>query len=161
MKPIGASMTDPAGEADRGALRLDFDRRLLLQFRGSVITSDAGLLADRELDDRLGLTDTGAERLSDARTGKNGRHALAGLLRQSVFGRLAGYEDVNDAERLRHDPAMRWVVGGKAAQGSATSPSQMGRFETQWLAAGKNLASLADLSGRWIDRVHDRRPPRG
>jgi hypothetical protein len=37
------------------------------------------------------------------------------LLRQSVFGRLAGYEDVNDAERLRHDPAMRWIVGCKIA----------------------------------------------
>ena len=44
--------------------------------------------------------------LTDARTGKNGRHALVELLRQSVFGRLAGYEDVNDAERLRHDPSI-------------------------------------------------------
>jgi hypothetical protein len=104
-------MADPTGEADRGALRLDFDRRLLLQFRGSTITSDAGLLAYRELDNTLCLTDTAADMLADARTGKNGRHRLAGLLRQSVFGRLAGYEDVNDAERLCHDPAMRWVVG--------------------------------------------------
>jgi Transposase DDE domain group 1 len=56
-----------------------------------------------------------------------------GCFRQSIFGRLAGYEDGNDAERLRHDPAMRWIVGGKAAQRSAASPSQMGRFETQWL----------------------------
>jgi hypothetical protein len=79
------------------------------------------------------------------------------LFRQSVFGRLAGY----DAERLRHDPAMRWIVGGKAAQSSAASPSQMGRFETQWLAAPKNFAALADLSGQWIDLVHSRRPPRG
>jgi hypothetical protein len=86
---------------------------------------------------------------------------LAGLFRQSVFGRLAGYEDVNDAERLRHDPAMRWIVGGKAAQRSAASPSQMGRFETQWLAAPKNFAALADLSGQWIDLVPGRRPPRG
>ena len=86
-------MGDPAGEADRGALRLDFDRRLMLQFRGAAITSDAGLLAYRELDDSLGLTDRGADTLSDARTGKNGRHRLTGLLRQSVFGRLAGYED--------------------------------------------------------------------
>lgn len=39
-----------------------------------------------------------------------------GLLRQSVFGRLAGYEDVNDAERLRHDPAMHWIFGGKAVR---------------------------------------------
>jgi len=68
---------------------------------------------------------------------------------------------VNDAERLRHDPAMRWIVGGKAAQGCAASPSQMGRFETQWLPAEKNLSALADLSGQWIDRVHARRPPRG
>ena len=80
-------MGDPAGEADRGTLRLDFDRRLLLQFRGSTITSDAGLLAYRELDDALDLTDTAADRLADARTGKNGRHRLAGLLRQSATGR--------------------------------------------------------------------------
>ena len=63
-------MADPTGEADKGALRLDFDRRLLLQFRGSAITSDAGLLAYRELDDTLRLTDTGADTLADARTGK-------------------------------------------------------------------------------------------
>src|SRR5437763_11811604 len=108
-------MADPTGEADRGALRLDFDRRLRLQFRGSTITSDAGLLAYRELDNTLGLTDTGADTLSDARTGKNGRHRLAGLLRQSVFGRLAGCGDVNDAGRLCRDPAMRWVVGDRAS----------------------------------------------
>ena len=123
--------------------------------------SDAGLLAYRELDDALGLSTMAGETLADARTGRNGRHALVGLLRQSVFGRLAGYEDVNDAERLRHDPAMRWIVGGKAAQGSAASPSQMGRFETQWLAAPANFSSLTDLSGYWIDLVHGRRPPRG
>src|SRR5262245_8407541 len=154
-------MVHPRGESESDALRLDFDRRLLLQFRGCVVTSDAELLAYRELDDVLGLTRMASEVLADARTGKNGRHALAGLFRQSVFGRLAGYEDVNDAERLRHDPAMRWIVGGKAAQGCAASPSQMGRFETQWLGADKNLSALADLSGQWIDRVHGRRPPRG
>ena len=85
---------------------LGFDRRVLLQFRGSAITSDAGLLPYRELDDTLGLTDTGANTLADARTGKNGRHRLAGLLRQSVFGRPAGYEDVNDAERLCRGDAL-------------------------------------------------------
>ncbi|HZZ22565.1 MAG TPA: IS1380 family transposase [Roseiarcus sp.] len=154
-------MADPAGEPNSEALRLDFDRRLMLQFRGSVVTSDAGLLAYRELDDALGLSETAGERLADARTGKNGRHALVGMLRQAVFGRLAGYEDVNDAERLRHDPAMRWIVGGRAAHGCAASPSQMGRFETRWLTAAKNLLALADLSSQWIDKVHRRRPPRG
>src|SRR5580700_9564812 len=83
---------NPVGETDRGALRLGFDRRLMLRFRGSAITSDGGLLAYRELDDVLALTTTGGEILADARTGKNGRHQLVGLPRQSVFGRLAGYE---------------------------------------------------------------------
>src|SRR5437899_5633277 len=127
-------MADPTGVADRGALRLDFDRRLMIQFRGSAITSDGGLLAYRELDDALALTASGGERLAEARTGKNRRHFLVGLLRQSVFGRLAGYEDVNDADRLCRDPAMRWVVGDRAITGSAASASQMGRFETKWLS---------------------------
>jgi hypothetical protein len=83
------------------------------------------------------------------------------LFRQSIFGRLAGYEDVNDAERLPHDPAMRWVVGGKATISGGASPSQMGRLKRARLAVGKNLSALANLSGRWIDRVHSRRPPRG
>jgi len=153
-------MADPTGVADRGALRLDFDRRLMIQFRGSAITSDGGLLAYRELDDALALTASGGERLAEARTGKNRRHFLVGLRRQSVFGRLAGYEDVNDAERLCRDPAMRWVVGGGAPMGRAASASQMGRFETEWLAQPENLATLADLPGDWIDTVHRRRPPK-
>src|ERR1700739_2378895 len=103
---------------------------------------------------------TGADTLADARTGKNGRHRLAGLLRQSVFGRLAGYEDVNDADRLCRDPAMRWGVGDRAITGAAASASQMGRFETKWLSRPENLAALAALPGQWIDKVHQRRPPR-
>jgi Transposase DDE domain group 1 len=151
-------MEHPAGEADDGSLRVGFDRRLKLEFRGSRITSDAGLLAYRELDDALGLTDLAAGVLSDARRGKNTRHVLAGLLRQSVFGRLAGYEDVNDADRLAHDPAMRAVVDRRGLDRVAASASQMGRFETEWLTTEANLAALGDLSGAWIDRVHERRP---
>jgi Transposase DDE domain group 1 len=93
----------------------------------SRVTSDGGLLPYRELDDVLGLSDLGGEVLIDRRTGKNGRHGMTGLLRQSVFGRLGGYDDVNDADRLARDPAMRWIVGGNAVNGQAASTSQMGR----------------------------------
>jgi hypothetical protein len=151
-------MEHPAGESDDGFLRVEFDRRLKLEFHGTRITSDAGLLAYRELDDALGLTDIAGAALSECRRGKNTRHMLTGLFRQSVFGRLAGYEDVNDAERLAPDPAMRAVVHRTGLDRQAASTSQMGRFETGWLTSEANLAALADLSGAWIDRVHARRP---
>ena len=151
-------MEHPTGEVDDGSLRVDFDRRLKLEFHGTRITSDAGLLAYRELDDALGLSDLAGAALSDCRRGKNTRHLLTGLFRQSVFGRLAGYEDVNDADRLAYDPAMRAVVDRSGLDRRAASTSQMGRFETGWLASEANLAALADLSGAWIDRVHARRP---
>ena len=111
-------MGDPTGEADQGALRLDFDRRLMVQFRGSAITADAGLLSYRELDDALSLTDTGADALADARTGKNGRHRLAVDAPCRATGWLRGRERRRTAVPR---PAMRWVVGGRAVTGAAAS----------------------------------------
>ncbi len=153
-------MAYPMGEAKLPPLRVDFDRRLKLEFHGSEISSDGGLLPHRELDHALGLTELGGEVLSETRRGKNTRHLLVGLLRQSVFGRLAGYEDVNDAERLSRDPTMRAIVDHKGLERMAASSSQMGRFETEWLATAENLTALTNLSGIWIDRVHDRKPPK-
>ena len=146
-------MRNLEGESDRGLLRAFFDRRLKFEFHGSRITSDAGLLAYRELDEALGLTTLAGDVIADSRTGKNGWHGIIGLLRQSVYGRLAGYEDVNDADRLGRDPAMRWIVGGRAVERGGASTSQMGRFETELLATNDNLAALADLLGIWIDQV--------
>src|ERR687883_966568 len=154
-------MDGAAGEKSDTALRVPFDPRLKLEFHGSKVTSDAGLLPFRDLDDALGLTDMAGEVLAETRTGQNSRHALMAQLRQSVFGRLAGYEDVNDADRLAHDPALRWVVGGRAVTQTAASTSQMGRFETEVLTQAANLSALTDLSGCWIDRVHARRPVKG
>ena len=95
------------GESTNPRATLRFDRRVRLEFRGATITSDAGLLACRELDDALGLTETASECLQESRGGRNVQHRLVGLLRQSVYSRLAGYEDTNDAERLADDPTMR------------------------------------------------------
>ena len=153
-------MADATGET-REPLRVAFDRRIKLEFHGARITSDGGLLAYRELDDAFDLTTTGVSALTEGRRGTNIRHRLLGLLRQALYGRLAGYQDVNDAARLARDPAMRAIVGREGIDRPAASTSEMGRFETEWLATEANLATLVDLSGTWIDRVHERRPPDG
>jgi hypothetical protein len=145
------------GDSHNEALRVDFDRQIKLEFHGSTVTSDAGLLAYRELDDALDLTGTAASGLHDTRTGPNRQHTLTALLRQSIYSRLAGYENVNDAERLSLDPAMRLVVGGRAKHAQAASTSEMACFETETLSATENLKHLMDLSGQWIDQAHQRR----
>jgi hypothetical protein len=129
------------GEAENGAKRLDFDAHLKVEFRGAKVTTDAGLLVIRELDEVLGLTDIATCMLSEARA-NNRRHDLAGLFRQSVYARLAGYEDVNDQEALSRDPAMRAVVGRKAFERNAASTATISRFETEILAAEDNLNPL-------------------
>ncbi len=150
------------GDCQNEDLRLSFDRRLKLKFLGSKVTTDAGLLAYRELDEGPALTEMSADNLQDSRLGQNKKHGLVPLLRQSIYSRLAGYEDVNDAERLSVDPAMRHVVGGRAALADkrAASISEVGRFETEILSTKSNLMALMDLSGQWIDTVPQRKPPK-
>ena len=104
------------------------------------------MLAYRELDNALGLTSTIDSDLRDIRTGKNTQHGLAAMLRQSIYSRLAGYDDTNDAERLAVDPAMRYVAGGRAIERSAASTSVMSRFETEILPQPENLTFLMNLS---------------
>nr|WP_306264821.1 IS1380 family transposase [Pararhizobium sp. IMCC3301] len=141
------------GESVSKPLRFNFDRRLKLQFHGAKLSSDSGLLLLRELDDALGLSQMTSWELRDNRTGKNSRYQLLAMFRQSVFGRIAGYEDVNDATRLARDPVMRLITGQRDFDRHGASESQMGRFETGTLVSKKNLMALTDLGGRWIDRV--------
>lgn len=144
------------GERENEGIRMRFDGSLRVEFRGVKVTSDAGLLAYREFDEAFGLTAKAAGRLVDTRSGANKRHKMEGLLRQAVYSRLAGYEDTNDAWRLREDPAMRQVVGGRAKESCGASTSEMARFETEMLTLKENLAALEHLPGLWSKCVSDR-----
>jgi hypothetical protein len=146
------------GEAGREALRVGFEGAIKLEFHGAKVSSDAGLFPYRDIDEAAQLTETGAAELFDFRSGSNIQHSTIALLRQSVYSRLAGYEDTNDAERLSVDPVMRHVVGGRAADRSAASTSQVARFETEVLTDPDNLAALIAMPGQWADLVRQRRP---
>ena len=150
------NMGHPEGES----MRMGFDGGIKLEFHGAKVTSDGGLLAYRELDDALGLFDAVSTALSDQRSGRNIQHAMATLLRQSIYSRLAGYEDVNDAERLSVDPVLRAITGKKAPNQQAASVNTMGRFETELLTQRENLAGLSEINGKWVERAMSKTPHR-
>ncbi|MFO7957538.1 MAG: IS1380 family transposase [Candidatus Brocadiia bacterium] len=145
-------------EQNHASSKVDFDRSVKICFVGAKVSSDAGLLAYRELDERLGLTEMAAEDLWDMRWGKNIQHSMLGLVRQSVYGRIAGHEDTDDADYLRHDPTMREVVGRMDGDKRAVSSSQMARWETEFLTGTRNFHALRGLPGARVQRVQRQDP---
>jgi hypothetical protein len=139
------------GDGENAPLRLLFNPKIRLEFHGATITSDAGLLPVRELDEALGLTRIATDYLQERRTGRNIQHHLVPLLRQSIYSRLAGYDDTNDAQRLCQDPAMRVVVGWQGSERNAASANTMSRFETEILTQEDNLEGLATMNTQWVE----------
>jgi hypothetical protein len=119
------------GEKQNRSFQLCFNGFLKVDFQGSRVTSDGGLILVRELDEHFGMNQLIEQHLTDSRRGKNTQLSLADLLRQSVYSRMAGYEDFNDAERLSHDPTFRLIGSEKTWDRGAALTSRLQTFETE------------------------------
>ncbi len=140
------------GERQNRPFQLSFNACLKVGFQGSRVTSDGGLILVRELDERLGFGELIAQHLTDSR-GKNVQLGFADLLRQSVYSRLAGYEDVNDAERVAQDPSFRLIGSEKIWDRGAALPSRLQSFEAQMLAEDGNFSGLARLNRELVGKA--------
>ena len=141
------------GEIQNQPFQLSFNASLKVDFQGSRVTSDGGLILVRELDERLGFGELIEQHLTDSRRGKNTQFPFADLLRQSVYSRLAGYEDLNDAERLSQDPTFRLIGSEKVWDRGAALTSRLQTFETEMLAEEENFAGLGRLNRALIGKA--------
>jgi len=141
------------GEEKNSYFRVSFNRKLKVGFKGAQVTSDGGLLVIREMDEQLGLTKIAGEYLKDNRYGKNIQHEMTGLLRQSVYSRLGGYEDTNDADGLMKDPGMRAVIGERALEKAGAGETTVGRFEKEILLEATNSGNLDEIIMKWIEKI--------
>src|SRR3989441_8630924 len=148
----------PVGDATSGPVRLSFNPQLRVEFQGATVTSDAGLLLPRELDERLGLDALIERHLADPRRGQNRQFPLPDLFRQSIYSRLAGYEGTNDAERLAEDPTFRMLSSRERRDTSVALTSTLHWFETDVLTEERNYQGLARLNAGLIQPATTRSP---
>jgi hypothetical protein len=143
----------PVGEKQNRSFQFCFNGFLKVDFQGSRVTSDGGLILIRELDEHLGMNQLIEQHLSDSRRGKNTQLPLADLVRQSVYSRLAGYEDVNDAERVSADPTFRLIGSERIWDRGAALTSRLQSFEAELLAEPENLAGLSAINRELIGKA--------
>jgi hypothetical protein len=141
------------GEKQNQPFQLSFNASLRINFQGSRVTSDGGLILVRELDERLGFGELIEEHLADSRRGKNTQFPFADLLRQSVYSRLARYEDLNDAQRLSQDPTFRLIGSEKNWDRGAALTSRLQTFATEMLAEEENFAGLGRLNRALVGKA--------
>ena len=143
------------GELQHEAFQFSFNGFLKVAFQGSRVTSDAGLILVRELDERLVLEILISEHLNDSRHGLNRQFSLADLLPQSVYSRLAGYEDLNDAVRVSADPTFRLIGSKKLWDRGAALTSTLHWFETDMYrgqGCGNNAPGTRGSSQLHVER---------
>jgi len=141
------------GEIQNQPFQLSSNAALKVDFQGSRVTSNGGLILVRELDERLGFEELIEQHLTDSRRGKNTQLPFADLLRQSIHSRLAGYEDLNDAERLSQDPTFRLIGSEKVWDRGAALTSRLQTFETEMLGEEENFAGPGRLNRALIGKA--------
>ena len=146
------------GDKHTGTIRPDFDRSISIDFQGAKITSDTGFLLMREIDQRFNILSEAACQIDDPRSPRHTDHSLVQLLRQRVYQVAAGYEDCNDADHLRVDPALRLALGKEHESGAGQSA--LSRFENSILATPQGLKALENAISRSADTLLRRRNKR-
>ncbi len=141
------------GEIQNQSFQLSFNASLKVDFQGSRVTSDGGLILVRELDERLGFGELVEQHLTDSRRGKNTQFPFADLLRQSVYSRLAGYEDLNDAQKLSQDPTFRLIGSEKIWERGAALTSRLQFLKTEVLTQEENFGGLAAINRELVARA--------
>jgi hypothetical protein len=146
------------GDKQTRTIRPDFDRSISIDFQGAKITSDTGFLLMREIDQRFNILSEAACQIDDPRSPRHTDHSLVQLLRQRVYQVAAGYEDCNDADHLRVDPALRLALGKEHESGAGQSA--LSRFENSILATPQGLKALENAISRSADTLLRRRNKR-
>jgi len=139
------------GESQKEAIRPDFNRAIIIDFQGAQITSDVGFLLVREVDDRFKIIGPMKDCLEDLRSPAHTKHALVQMVRQRVYQMAAGYEDCNDADFLRIDPALRLALGKDHHFGA--SQSMLSRLENDVLGNAVGLEALDGALTRATDAL--------
>ena len=118
---------------EQSAFRVSFDfltsKAVVVEPGAAQVSSDAGLLPFRQLDERLGLTRQFAEALSDSRHEGYVDHTFLEMTRMRVYGILADYHDQNDHDVLRSDPIFKLLCDRSTTDGDLASQPTLSRFE--------------------------------
>ena len=127
------------GERNCSTVSPEFDRSIKIDFTGEKVTSNAGTLMLAEFESRMGIIRTVASRLADPRNPLFTVYSMHSLLCQRLLSICAGYEDGDDADELRHDPALRAAAGRKKDDEVLASQPSISRLENSLLRFGNNL----------------------
>jgi hypothetical protein len=144
-----------SGESQKEVIRPDFNRAIRIDFQGAKITSDVGFLLMREVDDRFSIIEPLQNCLEDLRSPTHTKHSLVQMVRQRVYQMAAGYEDCNDADYLRIDPALRLALGKDHQVGAGQS--RLSRLENHILGNEAGLQALEAALTRSTDTLLKRK----